>query len=118
MFNFVSQLFSNFFRTFFIHFLSNFFELPPTCSKSIQQWRDRGTQSIFYHDVEANATTWTKPDGLLFDEQSRLAEDLQNGTDREWGLVRLYYMLVVHVGGTLHVGGTRNVVNSTRGVLV
>jgi hypothetical protein len=96
MFNFVSQLFSSFFRTFLITFFSNLFELPPTCSKSIQQWRDRGTQSIFYHDVEANATTWTKPDGLLFDEQSCLAEDLQNGTDREWGLVRLYYMLVVH----------------------
>ena len=38
----------------------------------IQCWRDRGTQAIFYHDVEKNETTWTKPDGLLFDEQTKL----------------------------------------------
>ena len=55
----------------------------------IQQWRDRGTQSIYYHDVEANVTSWTKPDGFLFDEQTKLSNDLPNGTDREWGLIRM-----------------------------
>lgn len=55
----------------------------------VQTWRDRGTQAIFYHDVEKKETTWEKPDGLLFDEQVKLAADLPNGTDREWGLVRM-----------------------------
>ena len=30
----------------------------------IQMWRDRGTQAIFYHDVEKNETTWEKPSTL------------------------------------------------------
>ena len=55
----------------------------------VQELRDRTTLTVIYYDEHADDFFWNKTDEVLSHDRDALASSLPNGTDREWGLIRM-----------------------------